>query len=94
MKTSRLVNDMGHCIICNSPYAEEHHVMFGTADRAVADKYRLVLPLCNKHHTGSGDCPHKNRVIDLAFKCWAQTVYESEIGSRDDFRREFRKSYL
>lgn len=94
MKTSALVEDMEHCIFCGSPYVEEHHVFFGVADRTLADKYRLVVPLCNKHHTGSADSPHKNRIVDLALKCWAQTVFEKEIGDRNDFRRLFRKSYL
>lgn len=93
MKPSRLVDDAERCVICGSLNVEEHHCFFGP-DRPVADKYRLVLPLCNKHHTGSSDCPHKNRVIDLAMKCWAQSIYEKEIGTREDFRREFRKSYL
>lgn len=90
---SILVADTEHCIFCNSPYVECHHIFFA-ADRKIADKYGLTVPLCNKHHTGSGDCPHKNRIVDLALKCWAQTIYEREIGTREDFRREFRKSYL
>lgn len=90
---SILVDDTEHCVACGSTNVEEHHVFFGP-DRPIADKYGLVLPLCNKHHTGSADCPHRNRVIDLAYKSWAQSIYEREIGDRDDFRREFRKSYL
>lgn len=94
MKPSRLVDDVEHCIFCFSPCVEEHHVFFGKADRPVAEKYRLIVPVCNKHHTGGADSPHKNRVVDLALKCWAQSIYEKEIGDRNDFRREFRKSYL
>lgn len=90
---SILVNDTEHCIFCGTPYVEEHHIFFGP-DRQIADKYHLTVPVCNKHHTGSADCPHKNRIIDLALKCWAQSIYEREIGTREDFRREFRKSYL
>ena len=94
MKHSRLVEDTEHCIFCGNTNVEEHHIFFGISDRPIADKYRLVVPLCNKHHTGSSDSPHKNRIIDLALKCWAQSIYEKEIGDRNDFRREFRKSYL
>lgn len=93
MKDSRMVSNTERCIFCLSPNVEEHHVFFG-ADRPISDKYKLTLPLCNKHHTGSADCPHMNRIIDLALKCWAQSIYEREIGDRNDFRREFRKSYL
>lgn len=89
-----MVDDTEHCIFCHSTYVEEHHCFFGTSNRAIAEKYHLTLPLCNKHHTGSGNSPHMNRIIDLAMKCWAQSVYEQKIGTREDFRREFGKSYL
>jgi hypothetical protein len=88
-----MVDDAEHCIFCGSPYIEEHHIFFGP-DRPIADKYHLTVPLCNKHHTGSADCPHKNRIIDLALKCWAQTVYETKISDREKFMREFKRSYL
>lgn len=91
---SILVEDTEHCIFCFDSNAEEHHIFFGVANRPIADKYHLVVPLCNKHHTGSADCPHKNRIIDLTLKCWAQSVYELKIGNRSDFRRDFGKSYL
>ena len=91
---SIIVTDTEHCLFCGTPYVETHHVFFGTANRQISDKYHLVVPLCNHHHTGSGDSPHKNRIIDLALKCWAQTVYENQIGSREQFRKEFGKSYL
>ena len=91
---SIIVTDTEHCIFCFNGLVEEHHVFFGTANRDLAEKYHLTVPLCNKHHTGSGDSPHRNRIIDLALKCWAQTVYENQIGSREQFRKEFGKSYL
>ena len=93
-KKSILVEDMEHCIFCNCPLVEVHHVFFGMANRKIADQYGLVVPLCNKHHTGSADSPHKNRIIDLALKCWGQSIYETKIGNRISFRKDFGKSYL
>lgn len=93
MKSSLLVSDMEHCLICGK-YAEEHHVFFGTANRGVSDKHRLVVPLCAEHHRTGNNAPHRNREIDLIYKCWAQRMYEDKIGSRDDFRKDFGKSYL
>lgn len=90
---SVLVDDMEHCIVCGSPYIEVHHVFFG-AKRPIADKYGYVLPLCNKHHTGSAECPHKNRAIDLAYKCIAQKHFEANRGNRAMFIELFGKSYL
>ena len=89
-----MVTDTEHCIICGNCYVEEHHVFHGAANRAKAEKYHLTVPLCNRHHTGSADCLHRNRVIDLAFQCLGQAVFESEFGTREDFRREFGKSLL
>lgn len=91
---SILVDDLEHCIFCYSPNVEIHHVFFGSANRSISDRHKLIIPLCKKHHTSSGDCPHQNRIIDLSLKCWAQSIYEREIGSREDFRKDFGKSYL
>lgn len=93
MKKSILVDDMEHCIICGK-YAEEHHVFFGTANRKMAEKYHLTLPLCQEHHRNGPNSPHKNRSIDLSYKCWAQFAYEQNIGTMEDFRREFGRSYI
>lgn len=93
MKDSRLVEDTEHCLFCGSPHAEEHHIYFGQR-REATDKYKLTVPLCVEHHRTGKDSPHKNRIVDLALKCWAQTVFEKEIGDRSEFRQIFRKSYL
>lgn len=93
MAKSIMVDDMKHCIFCGKP-AEEHHVFFGTSNRKIADKHGLTIPLCYLHHREGSDAAHKNRIVDLALKCWTQSVYEEKIGTREDFRREFGKSYL
>lgn len=90
----RMVDNLDCCIFCGSHNVEIHHVFFGTGNRQKSDIYGFVVPLCNKHHTGGGDCPHRNRIIDLALKCWGQSVFEKELGTRQDFRNVFGKSYL
>lgn len=92
MAKSIMVDDMKCCILCKKA-AEEHHVFFGR-NRRVADKYGLVVPLCFLHHREGANAVHKNRAVDLALKCWGQNIYEEKIGTRDDFIREFGKSYL
>lgn len=93
MAKSIMVEDMEHCIFCGRS-AEEHHVFFGTSNRKISDKYGLVVPLCPEHHRNGADSPHKNKTVRLVLECWAQTVYESQIGTRDDFRGDFGKSRL
>lgn len=82
------------CFICGSPYVEEHHIFFGTANRRLSESRGLKCWLCNYHHTGSNNSVHRNKEIDLYLKRIAQTVYEDEIGTRKQFIDEFGKSYL
>lgn len=91
---SVLVDDMSKCIVCEVPYPEVHHIFFGVANRPISDKYGYVLPLCNKHHTGSAECPHRNRAIDLAYKTMAQEHFEEHKGNRAAFIALFGQSYL
>lgn len=90
---SVLVDDIKHCFICKAPNPQMHHCYFG-AKRKIADKYKFIIPLCYLHHTGSKDSPHQNREIDLVYKRMAQRYYESELGTRSDFIKEFGKSYI
>lgn len=91
---SIMTDKTDQCLFCMSMDVEEHHIFFGTSNRAKSERHKLKVPLCGLHHRNGKDSPHKNRIIDLALKCWGQAVYEEKIGDRDDFRREFGKSYL
>ncbi|ASN70263.1 hypothetical protein 10S9_9 [uncultured Caudovirales phage] len=50
--------------------------------------------LCYKHHRTDPDAVHRNRESDLQLKEMAQTYYEQNIGTRQQFILEFGKSYL
>lgn len=93
MRKSIIVNDMSQCMVCGNPNVEVHHAIHGTANRKIADKYNLVLPLCDKHHRGSQG-PHMNRVIDLKYIQMAQKAFEDKVGDREEFRKLFGKSWL
>lgn len=80
------------CIVCGKP-AERHHIFFGTANRRKSEQYGYVIPLCPEHHRGNKGI-HFDREFDLSIKRIAQRDFEKRFGSRDDFRREFGKSYL
>ena len=81
------------CVYCGSPNVQMHHVLHGTANRKKADKYGYVIPLCYEHHIGANGI-HRNRGMDLYWKETAQRHFEKNIGTREDFIREFGKSYL
>ena len=90
--TSIVVEDMEHCLVCGSPYIQVHHCMHGTANRKMADKYKLVVPLCLAHHTGQQGV-HKNSEFDLVIKQMAQAEFEKRY-SREKWLEVFNKSYL
>lgn len=93
MKKSIIVEDMTKCILCGSPNVEIHHAIHGTANRKIADKYGLTIPLCHKHHLGVLG-PHLNRTVDLTYIKAAQRAFESQVGTREEFRKLFGKSWL
>ena len=72
---SIIVERTDRCVICGSPYVEIHHAIHGTANRKVADKYGLTIPLCHEHHLGVLG-PHLNRTVDLTYIKAAQRAFE------------------
>lgn len=82
--------------ICTTHNLHRHHAFEGgtSGRRKMSDKYDLVVWLCGAHHNQSNEGVHFNRENDLIVKRYAQTYYEEHYGSRDDFRRDFIKSYL
>lgn len=92
-KKSIVVKDMQHCMICGSPYIQIHHCFYGTANRKISDRLGLVVPLCQEHHTGNNGV-HFDKKLDMLVKTMAQGSFENQIGSREDFRRLFGRSYL
>ena len=81
------------CVVCGSPKVQHHHVIGGTANRRISDKYGYIIPLCAEHHIG-GTGIHRNRGLDLYWKQMAQTHFEKHRGTRQEFIREFGKSFL
>lgn len=81
------------CFRCGTPYVEDHHVFFGTANRKLSEKYGLKLWLCPKHHRTGPEAVHLNRAVDLEYKAMAQLAFE-ETHTREEFRQIFGKSYL
>lgn len=90
---SALVTDLKHCYVCCSNQVQIHHVFHGTSNRKNADRFGYIVPLCMEHHTGNTGV-HFNADFDLFLKQQAQQHFESNYGSRDDFRQVFGKSYL
>lgn len=83
------------CFVCgNTMNLHSHHIFFGTSNRKQSEKYGLKVWLCATHHNMSVEGVHFNKRLDLKLKTMAQTYYEEHIGTREEFRKEFGKSYL
>lgn len=81
------------CALCETElYLERHHVMHGTANRKLAEKYGLWIWLCPNHHRGKMS-PHHDANIDFAFKKAAQKAFE-EIYSHEEWMEVFGRNYL
>lgn len=74
---------------------ERHHLCHGTANRAQAEKYGLWVYLCYKCHRGTEGVHGKNgHQRDISLKRVGQRAFEAKIGSREEFRAIFGRSYI
>ena len=81
------------CFLCGRVNnIQLHHVIGGTANRKLSDRYGRVVWLCMDDHTGQ-DGVHMNREKGDSLKRIAQTAFE-ERHSHDEWMRLFRKNYL
>lgn len=90
-----IIQDKKECYFCKTTQnLEDHHIFFGTANRKVSEKYGLKVWLCHDHHTGTNESVHQSKLMDRCLKILGQEFYECNYGDRNDFRRDFGKSYL
>ena len=87
---SIICNDK-ECFVCGSPYVEKHHIYKSHKCRSIADKERLWVWLCPKHHRELHD--NAGQGLDMELMQLGQQKYE-ETHTRKEFREKFLKSYL
>lgn len=84
------------CIFCGRPAEAEHHLIFGTAGRELCERDGLKVPICNNCHN-MGEVTrriHDNPMAERLSKMLGQAVFEGKIGTREQFRERYGKSYL
>lgn len=83
--------DKQQCFLCGRyGQLEEHHCLHGTSNRKNAEKYGLkvyICPICHRNLHDKGE-------NDVYLIKYAQTYFEANLGSRNDFRAIFGKSWL
>ena len=91
--TRSILQDEQVCYFCPKYYGlERHHIMAGTANRKLSEKYGLWVWLCKDHHTGKGGAQYE-KVLNILLKQRAQQAFESIHGHRL-WMDLFRKNYL
>lgn len=101
MKSIMHDKDSGTCYLCmllhNDHSAkrirQEHHAIFGTANRRLSEKYGLKVYLCLDHHEEGKEAVHKNADMALLVKKEAQRAFE-ERWPELDFRAVFGWNYV
>lgn len=65
----------GICLLCknlhgdiSSKTVEEHHCIYGSANRKLSEKYGLKVYLCAEHHRLGKEAVHRNHDVDLYVK--------------------------
>ena len=91
--TRSILQDEKICYFCFRTYGlERHHIMAGTANRKLSEKYGLWVWLCKDHHTGNGGAQYE-KVLNILLKQRAQQAFES-IHGHELWMDVFRKNYL
>ena len=92
-KNKSIIDDdsLEKCYLCGTyTFLDEHHI-FGGSCRKMSDKYGLIVHLCRDCHMYIHDRGGESMNY-LHTK--GQMVYEEKIGTREQFRRDFIRSYL
>ena len=94
---SIFTDDLNKCIFTgySGPMLERHHVFAG-ARKKQSEKYGFIAPLRWDLHPNGAHSTWNNEInqIDLYLKKRCQEYYEKHIGTREQFREEFGKSWL
>jgi hypothetical protein len=89
-----IIQNDKECFICGNPYCEEHHIIFGSANRKLSEKYGLKVYLCYEHHRGSNGIHGINgKPLDTKLKQYAQKKF-NEAYPELNFMQIFGKNYL
>lgn len=81
--------DLSVCCYCGSTYQMTKHEIYEGRNRQNSMIYGFVLPLCWKCHREL----QENQEFNSYWQEKAQTYFEENIGTREDFIKIFRRNY-
>lgn len=78
------------CDICGLSMATEtHHLICGTSERKLSDRYGLTIDICNSCHTEI----HNNNIAGKLSKMLGQAMFEINF-THEEYMKWFKKNYL
>lgn len=91
--TKSIMQQDKQCYLCGRKTAlERHHVMAGTANRKLSERYGLWVWLCQDCHRGEEGAQY-NRAQNIELKREAQIAFE-DVYSHDEWMETFRRNYI
>lgn len=90
-----------YCYLCQKLHPEywpkyatdEHHIIFGIANRQLSEKYGLKVYLCPEHHTTGKEAVHKNYGVARMLQAIGQQAFEEhfpKLNFLEIFGRNFK----
>lgn len=90
----------GRCYLCMALHGDhgrkatqEHHVLFGTANRKLSERYGLKVYLCLEHHEEGPEAVHKNADLARMLKVEAQRAFSIRFPNLD-WMAIFGRNYI
>lgn len=72
---------------------QEHHVMCGTADRKLSERYGLKVYLCLEHHTAGPCAVHNNAGLQRMLQERARRIFEKKY-SHEKWMEVFGRNFI
>lgn len=90
---SVFTDDMEHCYFTGYAPVEHHHI-FNKYNKKRSEQYGFIMPLRPDLHPNGVHAGADAKLIDTRLKIMAQEYYEAHYGTREQFIKEFGRSYL
>jgi hypothetical protein len=93
---SIFTDDMDTCILTGrTDHVEPHHIFGGRLGlKTKSEAYGFIIPICAECHPNGAFCTDDNwKETEHRFKRACQEYYEENLGTREDWYREFGQFY-
>lgn len=100
MRTKSIITEnSSYCALCGRPCSTEHHLLFGSGIRKLAEEDGIKMNVCNECHTMNSvpDRIHDNPMAEKLSKMLGQAIFErnkcAEGATLNEAREMFRRRY-